>query len=325
MTIDDESSVYVGGLPYSATEDSVRRVFNLYGSVVAVKIVNDRSTKGKCYGFVTFTNPRSAIDAINDMNGRTIDGRAVRVNEVTTRGGKSNSGREQFQHSDRDKGRERERDNDRHRDRYRDRYSDRSRERTPSRESDKNTRRGYEHLHHHDQSKDCFSDKDQDRDLDNDVQGQSRNHELEWGKNSELDQNREREIDGTNGYHRNVDDGKDYLLRKHSGSTITNRHIGELSSNTSDNYDDQISQMEEKVGEKEQLVLDLQKRSKKLEEALVNAKKLSSHRQKHLTKLYKCFVQAKESAERLKSCEQELQSIVDTTMIESDMADEVGV
>lgn len=39
MTIDDESSVYVGGLPYSATEDSVRRVFNLYGSVVAVKVL----------------------------------------------------------------------------------------------------------------------------------------------------------------------------------------------------------------------------------------------------------------------------------------------
>lgn len=35
-----------------------------------VQIVNDRSTRGKCYGFVTFGNPRSAVDAINDMNGR---------------------------------------------------------------------------------------------------------------------------------------------------------------------------------------------------------------------------------------------------------------
>lgn len=38
MTIDDESSVYVGGLPYDATEDRVRRVFELYGSVIAVKV-----------------------------------------------------------------------------------------------------------------------------------------------------------------------------------------------------------------------------------------------------------------------------------------------
>lgn len=35
-----------------------------------LQIINDRSTRGKCYGFVTYTNPRSAIDAINDMDGR---------------------------------------------------------------------------------------------------------------------------------------------------------------------------------------------------------------------------------------------------------------
>lgn len=38
MTIDDESSIYVGGLPYDATEDTVRRVFDPYGEVVAVKV-----------------------------------------------------------------------------------------------------------------------------------------------------------------------------------------------------------------------------------------------------------------------------------------------
>lgn len=43
MTIDDESSVYVGGLPYDATEDRVRRVFELYGSVIAVKVTSATS------------------------------------------------------------------------------------------------------------------------------------------------------------------------------------------------------------------------------------------------------------------------------------------
>lgn len=38
--------------------------------VFYMQIINDREVGGKCYGFVTFTNPRSAIDAINDMNGR---------------------------------------------------------------------------------------------------------------------------------------------------------------------------------------------------------------------------------------------------------------
>ncbi|KAA8535032.1 hypothetical protein F0562_030035 [Nyssa sinensis] len=51
MTIDDDNSVYVGGLPYDASEDHIREVFGLYGSVVAVKIIKDRAVGGKCYGF----------------------------------------------------------------------------------------------------------------------------------------------------------------------------------------------------------------------------------------------------------------------------------
>lgn len=38
MTIDDENSVYVGGLPYDATEESIRKAFDFYGRVVAVKV-----------------------------------------------------------------------------------------------------------------------------------------------------------------------------------------------------------------------------------------------------------------------------------------------
>ncbi|ESR64267.1 RRM domain-containing protein [Citrus sinensis] len=327
MTIDDESSVYVGGLPYSANEDSVRKVFDKYGSVVAVKIVNDRSTRGKCYGFVTFGNPRSAVDAINDMNGRTIDGRVVRVSEVATRGRKSNSGRDQFRHGHRHKGRDR--DNNRHRDRYQDRYNDRSRERTSSQDRDKGMGREYEHVRDHDRdpSRDRFSDEDQGRDLENNDQGHTRIHDPElanWERKSELDMTRDREIDGTDDYHTIVDEGKDHLSRKRDGSTVDDHQLREFSSNSSDDNSDQvkeldrsiqrreelkkeISHMEERVNVKEQLVLDLQKRSKKLEEALINAKKLSSHRQKQLTKLYKCFIQVNEYAERLKSCEREFQ------------------
>ena len=40
MTIDDDRSIYIGGLPYNASEDTLRRVFNLYGSIVAVKVLN---------------------------------------------------------------------------------------------------------------------------------------------------------------------------------------------------------------------------------------------------------------------------------------------
>jgi RNA recognition motif-containing protein len=40
MTIDDDRSIYIGGLPYNASEDTLRRVFNLYGSIVAVNVIN---------------------------------------------------------------------------------------------------------------------------------------------------------------------------------------------------------------------------------------------------------------------------------------------
>ncbi|XP_031262465.1 serine/threonine-protein kinase fray2 isoform X1 [Pistacia vera] len=343
MTIDDESSVYVGGLPYNATERTVREVFDLYGSVVAVKIVNDRGTRGKCYGFVTFTNPRSAIDAINDMNGRTIEGRVVRVNEVTTRGGKSNFGRERFRRGDWDKGRDRERDSDHSRDRHWDRYSDRSRGRSPSRDHDRDKERGYEHAHDRDPSRDHFSGRDQDRYLKDNKLGLARDHDQEWETNSEFDQNQDREIDGTNGYHKSVVKGKECSSRKRSVSTINDQHTRELSSNSDDDYNDEvkeqldrsvqrrqelkkeITQMLDRLDEKERLVSDLQERSKKLEDALIDAKKLSSHRQKQVTKLYRCFTQVNESAERLRSCEQELQSMVDVAMIESDMGDDLGL
>lgn len=39
MTVDDESSIYVGGLPYSATEETLRRVFDVYGAVVGIKVL----------------------------------------------------------------------------------------------------------------------------------------------------------------------------------------------------------------------------------------------------------------------------------------------
>lgn len=47
-------------------------IFLLCINKINFQIVNDHGVGGKCYGFVTFTNPRSAVDAINDMNGRVM-------------------------------------------------------------------------------------------------------------------------------------------------------------------------------------------------------------------------------------------------------------
>ncbi|XP_022731825.1 zinc finger CCCH domain-containing protein 25-like isoform X2 [Durio zibethinus] len=339
MTIDDDSSVYVGGLPYDATESSISRVFSLYGAVVAVKIVNDHTTRGKCYGFVTFTNPRSACDAINDMNGRTINGRVVRVNEVTTRGGRSNFNRDRFRHSEWDRGRDRERDYGHDREQYRDRYSDRSREHDWSWDHDSGRERGYEH-DDHDGAGEYSLDRDHDRDVEDNVHAESRDHIHEREMEHDLNLDQHREISGANGYPRNVDEDKEQQLRRRNGSMSNDQHGRGLSSDSSDDYNQmkkelersiqnreelktEISLMEGRLEETKQIVLDLQKKSKTLEDALVAAKKLSSCRKMQLTKLHKRFLQVKEYREKLKSCEQELQSLVDSAMLESE--DDVAV
>lgn len=69
----------------------------------------------------------------------------------------------------------------------------------------------------------------------------------------------------------------------------------------------------------------LQEKSQKLEDTLAAAKKLTAHRQKQLTKLHKCFVNMKEYSGRLKSCEQELQSLVESTMTELAYGNDVDV
>lgn len=343
MTIDDENSVYVGGLPYSATEDSLRRVFDLYGAIVAVKIINDQTARGKCYGFVTFTNPRSAVDAINDMDGRRIDGREVRVNEVTTRGGRSNF-RERFRHSNWDRGREREKDHERDRNRYRDQDSDRSRERDQSGDCHADHERAYVRVHDHDRANEHLLDRDQHQDRDLEDNGQERSVERDQGleRKRKLNVDQDRGTDETNGYRRSTDEDRDQQSRRLNGSIVNDRRNREHFSYSSNDYNGQvkeklegciqrreglqkeITQMQEKLDEKQQLVSDLQKKSKKLEDQLMTAKKLSSQRKIQLTKLYKSCFQVKEYTERLKSSEQELQSLVDLVMKEGDTGDDIG-
>ncbi|XP_028753829.1 zinc finger CCCH domain-containing protein 25 [Neltuma alba] len=349
MTIDDESSIYVGGLPYGATEDTIRTVFDLYGAILDVKIINDVRTRGKCYCFVTFTNPRSAFDAINDMNGRTIDGRVVKVNGVRTRGGRSNFGRELIHHDtdrngDWDRGRDQDPDYNHDRDRHRNRSRGWSRERDRSREHDRSRGfdyegdRRYEHGRYHDQEREPLhvKDRSQERHQDDDEQERGKVVGQAVQRDYDLDYDTDREIDRTYDPDRSFDGDRNEHSRRNNGLNVAKRPNIDFSSDSNGNHDDEIadqlerstqrlgqlkkevSQLEEKLQEKRCLVVDLQKQSRKLEDALINAKKHSSYRQMQLTKLHKCFMQVKEYTERLKTCEKELQTMVDTAMLESD-------
>lgn len=78
--------LYVGNLPYSATEQSLRDAFSASGTVDTVSIVTDRDTgQSKGFGFVEMSTPQEAQAATQAMNGQMLDGRQIKVNEAKPR------------------------------------------------------------------------------------------------------------------------------------------------------------------------------------------------------------------------------------------------
>ena len=88
--------IYVGNLPYSATEDEVRGIFGEYGDVQSVNLINDRETgRPRGFGFVEMDDD-AALNAIQALDGKDMGGRPMRVNEARPRrndGGGGGGGR----------------------------------------------------------------------------------------------------------------------------------------------------------------------------------------------------------------------------------------
>ena len=77
------SKIYVGNLPFSATEDAVRELFSAHGTVDSVALINDRDTgQPRGFGFVEMTSNSEAAKAIPTLNGFQMGGRALKVNEA---------------------------------------------------------------------------------------------------------------------------------------------------------------------------------------------------------------------------------------------------
>lgn len=79
-------TLYVGNLPYSMTESSLKVLFETAGTVVAVRVVVDRETqRPKGFGFVEFEETSAADLAIETFAGRNVGGRELVVNEARPR------------------------------------------------------------------------------------------------------------------------------------------------------------------------------------------------------------------------------------------------
>jgi len=75
--------LYVGNLPFSATEQGLQAKFAALGNVESAKIIMDRdSGRSKGFGFVEMADDDAAQDAINSLNGADFEGRAMIVSEA---------------------------------------------------------------------------------------------------------------------------------------------------------------------------------------------------------------------------------------------------
>jgi cold-inducible RNA-binding protein len=75
--------LYVGNLSYSTTEGNLSELFGAFGEVASVNLITDRmSGRSKGFAFVEMTEYDAAQEAINQLNGKEVDGRAIKVAEA---------------------------------------------------------------------------------------------------------------------------------------------------------------------------------------------------------------------------------------------------
>lgn len=78
--------LYIGNLPFQATEDDVRNYFSQHGDVSEVVVIKDRDTgRSRGFAFVTFADDVAGDNAIATLNGQEFNGRPLRINEARER------------------------------------------------------------------------------------------------------------------------------------------------------------------------------------------------------------------------------------------------
>lgn len=76
-------NIYVGNLPYGLAEDDLRKMFAQYGEVSSASIVKDKySGQSKGFGFVEMAAQSQAEEAIKALDGRSVAGRTLKVNQA---------------------------------------------------------------------------------------------------------------------------------------------------------------------------------------------------------------------------------------------------
>jgi RNA recognition motif-containing protein len=83
MKKEEMKKLFVGGLSWNTTDQGLTEAFEQFGEVTEAKVINDRDTgRSRGFGFVSFTDAADADAAAASMDGSTLDGRSIRVNEA---------------------------------------------------------------------------------------------------------------------------------------------------------------------------------------------------------------------------------------------------
>lgn len=74
-------NIYVSNLSFSVQDEDLREYFSEYGEVTSAKVITDKLTnRSRGFGFVEMTDDTAAQKAIQELDGATVDGRAIKVN-----------------------------------------------------------------------------------------------------------------------------------------------------------------------------------------------------------------------------------------------------
>jgi cold-inducible RNA-binding protein len=77
------NKLYIGNLPFTATDADLSEIFSQCGAVDSARVITDRETgRSKGFGFVEMASSDEAQKAIDDLNGKDLEGRALTVNEA---------------------------------------------------------------------------------------------------------------------------------------------------------------------------------------------------------------------------------------------------
>ena len=86
-------NIFIGSLPFSTKESELREFFEPYGEVSTVAIISDKYTgRSRGFGFVEMSDDNNAQQAIEELNGAEVNGRAIVVNKAEERKERSSGG-----------------------------------------------------------------------------------------------------------------------------------------------------------------------------------------------------------------------------------------